>query len=242
MNELTYVFRDAWLQWDRVVPMDAWVRLQQVMTHDIMSSDRGDGEGRMRPSMLADNCARRKMLSFHGYRADEASDTMLVLGELGTWNHYRQQLMGLSTGLLDDIEVPVHSQELLISGSIDGITPDGKGVEIKTVHTDYYRRLFYKADVEKEPLEKHLIQIHAYMRAMNTKQFLLVYLNRSDGEITEFTVTYDSTIDSQLDLIINPLVAHAENGTLPDLLPLCKQMKGTIYNDCLWKEACFNEL
>lgn len=242
MTEISFNFANAWNSWDRKVPQWAFDRLQEVMAHDMMTADRGDGEGRLRPSSLSGPCSRAKMLSFHGYRSEELPGGDHVLAELGTWNHYRQQLMGLSTGLLSDIEVPVSDRNLLLAGDIDGLTPSGVGVEIKTVHTDYYRRLFYKAEDEKEPVAKHLLQIHAYMRALGSDQFWLVYQNRSDGDLTEFTVDFDVTTNSLLDNVVTPLVAHANAGTLPDLLPLCKQMKGDIYHACLWKEACFREL
>lgn len=245
MIEITRRFEDAWLKWDGVPTPEAWARVQQVMEHDLFTADRGDGSERLRPSMLNDPCARRKMLSFHGYRSNEAEEdlTMLRMGSQGTWLHYRHQLMGLSTGLLTDIEVPVHHKRMLLSGSVDGVTYDGVGAEVKTLHGNWFNRLFpVHRESEWEPPAKNMLQVHAYMHALGTSEHILLYENRSDGQMVEFTVFFDETTNSELLLKVDPLLVHVENGTLPPLLPLCRQMTGQIYEKCTWKEACFREL
>ena len=44
-------------------------RVLEVMHHDFLTADRGDGKGRVRASMLNDPCLRKQQLSFIGERA-----------------------------------------------------------------------------------------------------------------------------------------------------------------------------
>ena len=92
----------------------------------------------------------------------------------------------------------------------------------------------------KEPKHAHLIQIHAYMRALDINEFSLVYENRDTLDHKEFRVTRNPAIDWELDAMFNSLKNHLDSELLPTMLEPCvlQDKKNFQYNYCNWQSSC----
>ena len=140
----------------------------------------------------------------------------------------------MAAGWLSDIEIQVEHTPWQLKGAMDGMLSDGSGFELKTVN---YRK-FAKILKDNAPLEEHLMQVHAYMRALNLTHFSIVYENRDSANWKEFRVPRMSYIDEKLDSLMNNLDFHIGAKTLPFILESCMVQKGTSWTYCDWKDVC----
>lgn len=223
---------EKWTNEGAVVTEAALAKVHQIQMDDI-TLGRG-GEGRFRPSMIGYGCNRAQLLSFIGFPQDEAEDlsSHRVMNN-GTWGHYRWQVAGLSAGWLQDIEVKVSYEPWHLRGAVDGILADGSGFELKTTSS----RSFYST---KEPKPSHLLQVHAYMRALDIDKFSIVYENRDTVEYKEYRVHRDPAVDWELDAMFNTLNSHLDAQQLPEMLPACiaKSSNNFQYKYCNWQQSC----
>lgn len=234
-------------QWDGTYTKEAVERVLEVMAHDLLTEDRGDGSGRIRPSSLYGPCDRQKILSFMGYRSADAKESMERAAERGTLDHYLWQMKGLSCGLMTDIELRGRYEPWKLEGSIDGQLYDGSGFELKTMMTWQFANLITKRDPETGQVNprmtaKHVEQVDGYFRIFGVRSFSLVYLDRNTGDWYEHRLHFDADRDATLEVKMERINAHIDAGTMPDLLHGCAKQRGNVYTDCLWKEACFREL
>lgn len=221
-----------WIMNGSVVTKEAHEKVTSVMFSD-NTLGRG-GEGRFRPSLIGYGCNRAQLLSFLGVEQDDNTDERSeMVMSAGTWSHYRWQTAGLSAGWLSDIEVKVEYEPWQLKGAMDGILSDGSGFELKTTSNNNYRNT-------KSPKESHLLQIHAYMRALGIDTFSLVYENRDTLDHKEFRVYRDPSIDWMLDAMFNSLQGHMDMEVLPSMLEPCvmKDVYNFQYKYCNWKSSC----
>jgi hypothetical protein len=223
---------EKWINEGSIVTAEAQEIVNAVMLED-NTLGRG-GEGRFRPSLIGYGCNRAQLFSFLDKPQDERNDSKSqMVMSAGTWSHYRWQTAGLSAGWLADIEVKVSYEPWHLRGAMDGLLSDGSGFELKTTGDRSYK-------FTTEPKESHLIQIHAYMRALNIDKFSLVYENRDSLQHKEFRITRDPAVDWQLDVMFNALNGHLEQESLPEMLSPCieKNTKNFQYNYCNWQSSC----
>ncbi len=213
-----------WIRGGQVVTPKAAYRVMDVIENDLTTSDRSDGSERIRPSMCG-TCVRAQWYSYQG-APNEFSGNELTLS--GTFSHYRWQLAGLSDGWLEDIEVPV-STPYGLRGSMDGITTNGEPFELKT--TNY--RTFKKVQ-SGEISQSHLLQVAAYMEAVDADRAVLVYEER--GMLNSWAIDVH-----QSDELLNRLHSDAEQikaEQAPQVLSSCNKMEGKEFERCNYKALC----
>lgn len=221
--------------WDGVMTEAAIQRVANVEKRDnspLGIQARQSGAGRIRPSNLHDPCARLHALCWVG-APNDVGDTTLM--DDGTQRHYYWQKVGLSAGFLEEIEVPVSIQELSISGSIDGLMVDGSIFEFKHTGPALYDR-HIKA---RQPSMDHLMQTHAYMRALGVKKASVVYEKRSYGVTWhEFRIDWDQSIYDALVRRTLPVLDAVEAKVLPPMLKVCEGLSGPTYKGCDYRAVC----
>lgn len=223
--------------WDGQYTAAAIDRVNEVMANDMLTADRGDGGGRIRPSSIGDTCARKQLLSYHGYRSDPFDKQTSAIAESGTFRHYRWQLVGLSMGWLRDIEVKVSYAPWLLAGSLDGWCIDDSVFEFKSVASTKYGRI----KVAGKPLPAHEMQLRGYMIATGARAGSLVYEDRNFAEFMEFRIHRDPEEERSLNSLMTGLVEHIQANSLPPIKPGCIAASGAEFKECRFKDACFRE-
>jgi CRISPR/Cas system-associated exonuclease Cas4 (RecB family) len=113
-------------------------------------------------------------------------------------------------------EVKIRVPDLHIAGSVDGVFPLLDWViEIKTIGDASFKKL-------TKPLHDHLVQVHAYMWALDIPRAQILYVNRANtdrwGENTRtFKVPFDFDLFEAF--VLRPIAdveAHIEAGTIPE--------------------------
>ncbi len=204
-------------------------RVLEVMHHDFLTADRGDGKGRVRASMLNDPCLRKQQLSFIGERAAPPPRTLQSIFDIGTFAHYRWQLAGLSAGWLTDIEVPVMT-EYGAGGALDGVTSRNEPFEFKTANSATYRKV-----LKHGPLAGHILQVHPYMQARGFTQARIMYEDKSwDGSFSEFVVKFDQETADKVQQMCEMVTGDEQ---LPPV-SACVTRSGELFRGCAFTEAC----
>lgn len=229
----------ALAEWDGQFTVTAWERLQEVMNRDFFTADRRDGAGRIRPSSIGQACPRPALLSYHGYPADPEPRAARSIMDAGTWRHYYWQLVGLSAGFLDDIEVPIDHAPWRLKGSADGIGSEVGVFEFKSTNSTKMSQIRGTSAAQHRPDEAHLRQVQAYMRATGLETASLVYEDRAYLSFLEVRVSADDAAQDDLGRLFSAWNAHIANDTLPAILPACWEQSGAQFRSCSWKESCF---
>lgn len=223
-----------WRESGSIVTKDALDRLVQVLSKDSLDNSRTSGEGRIRPSLIGDVCERKHLFSYMGLPQKKKTDGNNDVMDAGTWGHYRWQLAGLSQGWLKDIEIQVSYEPWKLKGAMDGIISDGSGWELKTTNSRKFKEIVDSGI----PVNAHLMQVHAYMKALDLSHFSIIYENRDNAVWKEFRIERMPSIDRNLEDLMNSLHSHISEATLPEMIPSCVQKKGFSYNYCDWAEIC----
>lgn len=222
-----------WRESGSPITEEALVTVFEVMEMDSLNNTRTSGANRIRPSLIGDGCHRKHLLSFMGVDKLTPQDGSLDVMSAGTWGHYRWQLAGLSAGWLKDIEVQVSYEPWQVNGAMDGLLSDGSGFELKTVNSFKFNKILKG----NEPLTEHLMQTHAYMKALDLDYFSIVYENRDNAAWREFRVKRMEHVDTALEMLMNSLHRHINGRTLPPVLEECRNHTGA-YKWCDWRETC----
>ena len=253
---------NAWRNNGSIYEPDAVDRMFEVIRRDLLTSDRSQSEGRMRPSSIANPCQRFHALSYSGFERDPFSEVSLGFMDSGTWGHYQWQVMLLSAhiqgfGGLTDIEVPVTYEPWKLSGSMDGLQTDGSLFELKTTGYYKYHGGRYAVGIKKsaEPTLDHLQQVNGYMKAKGVNEASIVYLSRdNNNDFIEFRVQFDQAVFDSKDAQMRATLAKIGRGELPAMLEGCqrvvdgdlfdgvsKEKKGQwegVYDTCDFRTIC----
>ena len=219
--------------WDGV--LDSWA-IMRVASQEILdnaeATDRSDGRGRIRPSNLSSPCARLHAFSWLGAPNDLGNTSLM---DDGTQRHYYWQKVGLSAGFLKDIETKVEVESLGIKGSIDGLMTDGSIFELKVTGPKLYEQRI----AAREPTHSHLLQVHAYMKAMEVDRASIVYERRSYSvDWHEFRVQFDPEIWKELKELAYPVLEAIEQRELPPMLPICEGLSSNTFKNCGYRAIC----
>ena len=223
-----------WRENGSVITEEALNRLLEVITKDSLDNSRTSGKGRIRPSLIGDTCERKHLFSYMGIPQKEKEDSSQDVMDAGTWGHYRWQLAGLSQGWLKDIEIQLSYEPWILRGAMDGLISDNSGFELKTTNSHKFAEIV-KANT---PVLAHLMQTHAYMRALDLSHFSIVYENRNTAVWKEFRIARMPEIDERLDDLMSSLHGHIDNQTLPEMLSGCIKQTGKSYEFCDWSAVC----
>lgn len=220
--------------WDGRMTEAAIRRVAEEEIRDALGTHREDGRGRIRPSNLSETCPRLHALSYLGYPnvIDAKSRTLM---DDGTERHYFWQKVGLSAGFLSDIEVPVRLDSLQIKGSIDGLMVDGSVFEFKEVGPKIYEQRIEA----RQPTFDHLLQVHAYMKALGTGKASVVYERRSYGvEWHEFRIEWDAGVYRTLQDRVWPALEAIGERHMPDMIEECQGLSGPTFKGCGYHDVC----
>ena len=184
----------------------------------------------------AGSCARAQMFSYMGapaaYRLDPRMQNIF---NDGTWRHLRWQMMLLTMGVLDDVEVPVYNPDLHLRGTMDGIgkldNGDEWGWELKSIYS--------LSAVEAGPKPEHLLQVHSYFISRPTiKKFSLVYEDKRTNIFREFVVEPDLNLLAEVRATFDFLNDSLDREELPDVIADCEKGKGQTFDGCSYRTFC----
>lgn len=239
-SSITYPVTEAMARWDGVYTKEAIDRVIEVQRKDWGSDHRSDGSGRIRPSSIGGTCPRPALLSYLGLPSDPAPKSSRMIMDAGTWRHYCWQLMGLSAGFLDDIEVPLEHKPWRLKGAADGVGDCGI-FEFKSVNSQKLATVKGSgAPNQFKPIRSHVDQVNAYLVAKDLEWASLVYEDRNYLGWIEVRIQRDAEVIESLDRRFSAWEAHIKADTLPPILPDCWQQTGGTFKYCGWKDSCFN--
>jgi hypothetical protein len=240
-DEVQYPVTAALSQWDGQITAEAWERLQEVMQHDFFTADRSHGKGRIRPSSIGSRCPRPALLSFNGMPSDDPGKSSRSIMDAGTWRHYYWQVVGLSAGFLDDIEVPISYEPWKLKGSADGVGEKVGIFEFKSTNSNKLSKVRGSGHPDLySPDSGHLEQVSAYQVATGLEWASLVYEDRNYLGFIEVRIRRDQEREEALGRKFSAWLRHIENDTMPPILPDCWYQTGPLFKYCGWKESCFD--
>lgn len=149
-------------------------------------------DGYIHASSLGPNAKRcDKRLQFEYLLADvhetNATDVTAIALLLGTSVHAAIDALMGDISLSTETNVQLWDDKLFLAGSADHIIRDAEGVpwivEVKTVAEEQYRYL-------KNPLPRHIWQVHAYMLMAGVAGAILYYLPKGDPAHTKDPSTH----------------------------------------------------
>ena len=127
-------------------------------------------------------CPVASALRLKGYKPQVEDDKLLIF-EIGNSIHINMQ--SVLGDLLEDVEKEFIDKKLGVSGHIDGRIGDTV-IEFKSI-SPY---ALQKARNEL-PYQHHIDQVHLYMHFTGLKKALIVYIEKSSGDILEYEVGWD---------------------------------------------------
>ena len=151
----------------------------------------------------------------------------------GTWTHLKWQTMGFDAGWLGQAEVSCSIPEMELTGTVDGILTTGEGWELKSINERGFRMV-----ASEGPIEKHLLQIHAYMIATGIRTWSLIYEDKGTQQWREYVIAYDQAMGQEVIDELGRLNGALETKTLPAVLPACSRREGTTYKQCAFRDIC----
>jgi hypothetical protein len=129
-------------------------------------------------------CQRRQQFTFLGLPEDPVSTRLGGIFQNGTFMHIRWQMAGLTEGFLVDVEVPIGSNDMNLSGTQDAIAYDGSVVELKSIHTNGFSQINTFG-----PKDGHIYQVGTYLLATDAPRAVILYEDKNTQEYVEFVFT-----------------------------------------------------
>ncbi len=164
----------------------------------------------------AGKCARAIFFKFKNAPRKEIDANILRLFDHG--DHIHQLIM---KPLLSIREIHVVASEVnippqeLISGRADAIISDGKDLyvlDIKSMNSMIFGKLC-------EPKEENIDQIQLYLHYFKIPKGILLYVNKDNQHLKDFTVDYDKKRVLSLLAGLKSLKKKIETDIIPDKLP-----------------------
>lgn len=179
-------------------------------------------------------CTRRRHFAAEGVLQTEGADSKLhSIFMTGDFGHIKWQMMGLTEGWLIEAEVPVETEDHLLSGTMDGIIYDGSIFEFKTINDNGFREV-----VAYGPTQQHLKQVHAYMLCAEKDKASFIYENKNDQDWIECRVERDEDIIHSIEREIDELNDQYNDKRLKEPLSDCQLKTGSIYRQCPFRDVC----
>jgi len=144
-------------------------------------------------------------------------------------------------------ERKLRKKDLNLVGSVDGFTKIGRRravVEVKTINPDGFKSA-------KQPLPAHYYQVNLYMHMSKTSKAVVLYINKSSGELKEFIVEKDykiwSDVNSKIGSVRRFLRRMREKGKfdpswINEVRGVCYKADHWIAKNCHQFDPCFNGL
>lgn len=181
-------------------------------------------------------CPRRRQFAFLGMpEGSHFNSRTISIFHNGVWTHLRWQLAGLSAGWLVHAEVPARDDVLMLTGTLDGITDDGWGVEIKSINSNGYNRVFtYGIKVE------HKAQADAYLLMTDLPGFCFIYENKDTQDYREIVYHRDEEALKIIRAAQQRLAEATHARVLFGVKGACEEQTGTEYLQCPFRSTCLS--
>lgn len=166
-------------------------------------------------------------------KADETAQRMSVLLN-GQFVHLRLQMAGISAGYIAEAEANIPENKWGIKGTMDGIHIDGSVIEYKSQNSFGFSRIMK----DNKPKEEHRFQVGAYLLTTGREKAYIVYENKDNQEIREFTVRMTEDLALEVESRIKKLSMLSNMKELIEPLDSCMEKKGWEYNYCGYKNEC----
>jgi len=151
----------------------------------------------------------------------------------GAMMHLRWQMAGLSEGWLKDAEVPVHSEELRLRGTMDGLAYDGSIVELKSINMNGWGRI-----TTFGPLIPHLYQMATYMMCTGRRKGSFIYECKDNQEYREFVVWDHDLPMAEVRQKAESVWKNIDIHHLYPPLGKCMDREGWVYRSCPFRDRC----
>lgn len=151
----------------------------------------------------------------------------------GSMMHLRWQMAGLSEGWLRDAEVPVHSEEFGLRGTMDGLLYDGSILELKSINAHGFG-----AVKTFGPHRTHLFQMATYMLCTRRTKGVFIYECKDNQEYTEIPVTAGDLDLPEVRLRARNLWEAIKARELIEPLSKCLDREGWQYRYCPFRDRC----
>ena len=178
-------------------------------------------------------CARASEFVYLGMPKMVESQTSAAKMANGSMVHLRWQMGGLTEGWLSKAEVPIPTNELGLSGTMDGVAFDGSVVEIKSINARGFA-----AVLSFGPKHEHDYQLATYLRATGRELGRFIYENKDTQEYREIVRTADELPMRQVELAASDMWGHINSQTLHEPLNDCLDKKGWRYDYCPFRDRC----
>lgn len=236
-GEQLYVtkYHAEWLE----LPPDEQVYTPEAAEHAravLMGEKKHPRPGRFSPSSLG-MCRRRLMFGFEGAPQVGENLDSLDLMNVGTFDHLKWQVEGISYGYMKEGEVWVHDPDLRLGGSMDGLLADDSGFELKTARSTLYNKYVVN---EKAPKHEHTLQFGAYAMIHGLTWGSIVYEHRDSGQFHEFRIDMTGPLEKAVLNEVKVLNSRLEEGKLPPILDDCEMRLGYTYNSCPYRKECLS--
>ena len=179
-------------------------------------------------------CSRKRHFQAEDVVKREMTDSHLHnIFATGDYLHLKWQMMGLTEGWLTAAEIPVQTEDGLLSGTMDGLIWDDSILEFKSINDNGFKNV-----VAFGAKELHLKQTHAYMLCADKDKASIVYENKNDQDWIELRVYRDEKIIELIENEIDELNDQYNNEELKEPLSDCQMKTGSIYRDCPFRDVC----
>ena len=183
-------------------------------------------------------CERRQVFNHEGVPPKPTDSDIHMIFHDGHFRHLKWQALMLYAGLIDEVEVSCELEEFNLKGTIDAMAthPErGKhGVEFKGANDRNYKFV-----LNEGPMEKHLLQIHAYMIATDYRLWSLIYENKNTQEWKEFVIEFDQQIADEVIDSLKRMNTSVQQKVLPPVLSKCLDRKGP-FRACPYSHICLD--
>jgi len=179
----------------------------------------------------AGKCGRAVFFKFKNAPREKLDPRILRLYEKGEYLHRNIISILIRMGILVASEVNIPGQEM-IAGRADGIVSLNNELyllDIKSMNSMIFRGL-------NEPKEENICQLQLYLHYFNIKKGILLYIDKDQQEIKEFTINYDKNLVQSLLKNFTDLKQKVDSNVIPDRLPNYPQNWQCQY--CQFKEVC----
>lgn len=181
----------------------------------------------------AGSCMRKRQFEFLGLPRRPFRTSLIQVFHNGTFAHLRWQAAGLSEGWLKAAEVPVVRSEYMLKGTMDGITFNDRGLEIKTINSNGFRGI-----MQYGGKREHLYQIASYVLAGGPDQWVLLYEDKDTNEYKEINFTPDADLLKRVIIEQTKLVEATAQERLIPMKDECWAKQGTEYLQCQFRDIC----
>ena len=203
---------------------------------------KGDGRGRLRPSLIGHPCDRVQILSYHHLRPSTSDWRAWI----GTWMH-----LAFDTYLVTEwphrlqVEYPVIPAvgALGVTGKADwywySTSETSMFRHISGPHLGDYKTIEKISMVEAAPLDKHLEQLGYELFTLGMTTAYLVYQVRGFGTMASYQLTLEPADTDRIAARLERLAVSLDTDSLPGMLDECKARKG-LFRSCDFAQECLN--